>query len=284
MLRKAGSDFSPQALRAFKLEVAHGLCDVVPALLVDPEYGLPAITSDTTLPARIPLMVAIEESGTVSWRGGQRSLLLPGWDPQAARNAGACAAKLLVYLRADHPASLEEAIALCQTVKNDCRRADIPFVLELVPFPLDDEDANAYGSKFGQRVLAAATIGAELEPDLLKLPWPGPLGDENGLDPHGLESLAALGVPWVLLSAGAQFETYLARVRRALDEGGACGSIAGRALWQDAVGSPDVAAMLRHGARERLLRLLDVIADRGQPLPLPLAPTASDWFRLAVVQ
>lgn len=284
MLRDARSDSSPEALRAFKRDVAHSLCDVVPALLVDPEYGLPAVAADLTLPAGLPLMVAIEESGTVSWQGGQRSLVLPGWDPQAARNAGACAAKLLVYLRADHPATLEEAISLCQTVGNACRRADIPFVLELVPFRLDDEDDAAYRSSFGQHVLSAATIGAELEPDLLKLPWPGPLGQEDGLDPSGLETLATLGVPWVLLSAGAQIETYLARVVRALEEGGACGAIAGRALWQDAVGSADVPAALRHGARERLLRLVDVISDRGQALPLPPTPTSSDWFRSPVVQ
>ena len=89
-------------------------------------------------------------------------------------------------------------------------------------------------------------------------------------------------MPWVLLSAGAKFETYLARVQRALDEGGACGAIAGRALWQDAVGSSDVSAALRRGARERLLRLLDVIGDRGQPLPIPTGPTASDWFRSTI--
>ena len=159
MLHTANSDSSPQALRAFKLDVAHALCDVVPALLVDPEYGLPAVAADLSLPVGLPLMVAIEESGTASWQGGQRSLLLPGWDPQGARNAGACAAKLLVYLRADHPPTLDQAISLCRTVRDACRRSDIPFVLELVPFRLDDEDDAAYRPRFGQHVLAAAAVG-----------------------------------------------------------------------------------------------------------------------------
>ncbi len=277
MLTAAGAAAGPPALRAFKVAVARALGDIAPALLVDPQYGLPAVAADLHVPVRLPLMVAIEESGTLPYRGGRRSIALPGFSAGAARAAGACAAKLLVYLRADHPATLEHGLALARAVRRDCRAADLPFVLELVPYPLDDEDDAAYGAAFGRHVLAAAEVGATLKPDLLKLPWPGPLGAEEET-PGALAALGALPAPWALLSAGAPFETFERRVVRALEEGGAVGFIAGRALWSDAVGVADVDGALRAGARVRLERLLAAIAGRGRSLSVPPPPDDPAWF------
>jgi len=277
MLLERDVEPTPSALRSFKVEVARALADVTPALLVDPEYGLPAIVADVQTPARLPLVVAVERSGTVPYKGGQRSVPLDGWDAGAARCAGAAAAKLLVYVRADHEGTLESALDLCETVRAACRSVDLPFVLELVPFRCDDEDDGTYARSFGRHVLAAAEVGAALRPDLLKLPWPAPIGEEQP-EAGALDALAALDVPWVLLSAGASFETFLGRVRRASIEGGARGSIAGRALWQDAVGAADVATTLRMGARERLLRLLDMLGGCGNALPVPALDDEPDWF------
>ena len=278
MLTKAGAPADPAALCRFKVAVARELGDLAPALLVDPQYGLPAVAAAPDVPARLPLMVAIEESGTLPWKGGKRSVELAGWSPERARAAGACAAKLLVYVRPDHAPTFGEAEAVMQAVRAACRRADLPFVLEILPYQLDDEDDATYRAAFGRHQLAIAEVGAALRPDLLKLAWPGPLG-ESEPEPGGLARLAELDVPWVLLSAGAAFEVFERRVERALDDGGAVGLIAGRALWQDAVGAADLAAALRAGARPRLERLLAAIAGCGRALPLPPAPEGDDWYR-----
>jgi tagatose-1,6-bisphosphate aldolase len=278
MLAAAGAPAGAADLRAFKLAVARALGDVAPALLVDPQYGLPAIAGDPSVSARLPLLVAIEESGTVAWKGGERSVGLAGWGPQEARNAGACAAKLLVYLRADHPATLEHGLALATSVRRACRAADLPFILELVPFPLADEDPTTYAAAFGRHVRAIAEVGASLAPDLLKIPFPSPLGSDDP-ETGALAALAELGVPWAVLSAGADVDRFVGRVLRSLDEGGAVGLIAGRALWKDAVGARDVAAALAAGARPRLERLLATIAGRGRPLPLPAVSDDPGWFR-----
>ena len=90
---------------------------VAPALLVDPQWGLPAVAGDPAVDARLPLMVGVEESGTVPWEGGRRSLALAGWSPAQARAAGACAAKLLVYVRPDHAPSRAHAEALMASVR-----------------------------------------------------------------------------------------------------------------------------------------------------------------------
>ena len=278
MLAKAGAPADSAALRGFKIAVARVLGDLAPALLVDPQYGLPAVSAAPDVPARLPLMVAIEESGTLPWKGGKRSVELAGWSPAQARAAGACAAKLLVYVRPDHAPSFAEAQAVMTSVRAACRRADLPFVLEILPYQLDGEDDASYRASFGRHQLEIAELGAALRPHLLKLAWPGPLGTSDP-EPDGLARLAALDVPWVLLSAGAAFEVFEGRVERALDEGGAVGFIAGRALWQDAVGAADVDAALRAGARPRLERLLAAIAGRGRALSLPAAPQDDDWYR-----
>jgi sulfofructosephosphate aldolase len=277
MLAATGAPAHPEALRAFKVAVARALADVAPALLVDPQYGLPAIAASDVSP-RLPLMVALEESGTLPWRGGQRSFALGGWSAAQARAAGACAGKLLVYARVDHLASLEHATALIESTRRDCRAADLPFVLEILPFRRDEESEDEYRAAYGRHVLELAELGSSFEPDLLKLAWPGPLGAEEP-EPDALEVLGRLDTSWALLSAGAAFERFETRVVRALDEGGACGFIAGRALWQDAVGAADVDAVLRDGARRRLERLLAAIGGRGRALALPPLPGGEGWFR-----
>ena len=278
MLTTAGTDPSDAALRSFKVGVARAVGDITPALLVDPQYGLPAVVADSAISPRLALMVAIEESGTLPWHGGKRSVILSGWGPQQAHNASACAAKLLVYARPDHKPSFTHAVELMESVRTACRKADIPYVLEILPYQLDDEDDTTYRAEFGRHVLAVAEAGDAHTPDLLKLAWPGALGVEEP-EAGGLKALAKLDSPWALLSAGAPFETFERRIATAMDDGGAVGFIAGRALWQEAVGARDLDRALRDSARVRLERLLKLVNGRGHALPLPLPPSTSGWHR-----
>src|SRR5262249_8817957 len=149
----------------------------------------------------------------------------------------------------------------------------IPFVLEILPFRLDDEPEEAYARAYARHVLACAHLGATLKPDLLKLAYPS--GDDEDA---ALGQLAAMDTPWALLSAGAGFDVFRGGLRRALDRGGAVGFIVGGVLWQDAVGAADVDASLRELARPRLEQLLEVLRGRGRPLPLPAAPADPAWF------
>jgi tagatose 1,6-diphosphate aldolase len=279
MLDAAGHDASVAAMCEFKRDVALAVDGHCSALLLDPQWGLPTVISHPGVAAHTPLIVALEESGTLSWQGGRRSVLLTGWSPQQARNSGACAAKLLVYLRPDHAPSAREALAVMTAAKQACRAADLPFILEVVPYRLDEEDEQGFAAAYGAHVNAAAQCASELAPDLLKLPWPGRLDAASPLDVEcgALESFSNLGCSWALLSAGADVNVFAARVEFALDEGGACGFICGRALWADAVGSAD-----RHGALatavERLDRLVALLDGRGRPLAIPSISMDESWY------
>jgi tagatose 1,6-diphosphate aldolase len=63
-------------------------------------------------------------------------------------------------------------------------------------------------------------------------------------------------VPWVLLSAGTDFETYLRQVAAAA-RAGASGVAVGRAIWQEATERPraDRVEFLTTTARQRMQRV-----------------------------
>src|SRR5690606_32489086 len=71
--------------------------------------------------------------------------------------------------------------------------------------------------------------------DIYKSEFPGTLGRESDDQLH--DNLQALGAaterPWVLLSAGVDFEQYRRQVEMALESGGASGTLGGRAYWKE---------------------------------------------------
>jgi tagatose-1,6-bisphosphate aldolase len=95
--------------------------------------------------------------------------------------------------------------------------------------------------------------------DLLKLEWPGSAE-------ACAEVTKNLGtVPWVLLSAGVAYDAFVERTTIALDNG-ACGFIAGRAIWGEAVAlqGAERRAWLADVAAPRLRGLGRVLEQRGR--------------------
>jgi tagatose-1,6-bisphosphate aldolase len=72
-------------------------------------------------------------------------------------------------------------------------------------------------------------------------------------------------VPWALLSAGVAYDDFVHRVLTAMDAG-ACGYIAGRAFWGEAVAltGPARRDFLRGTAVERMTKLNAAIEGRGR--------------------
>lgn len=105
---------------------------------------------------------------------------------------------------------VDQAVALC-------RSAGLPLVLEPLPRGLPVT---------GPWVLDWVDNHAGSGADLLKLPWPGSREACARIT-------ATIDVPWVVLSAGARFDTFLSQARTAL-AAGARGYIVGRAVWREA--------------------------------------------------
>jgi tagatose 1,6-diphosphate aldolase len=248
---------------AAKRVLAEGFAAEASALLVDPNWGYPAVAEALNTADR-------------------RSCAIADWSVDKIRALGGDAVKLLAWY---HPragvAVREHQQAFVQQVGEDCARCDMPFVLELLLYPLDRDDAAAYHEDAAKRaddVLQSVETFADARyrVDLFKLE--SPLPAERVPSPAGsgaadcARAFAALhracaGRPWVMLSAGASaasFEHVVEHAARA----GASGFLAGRALWADALAHwPDPVAMAAH-LREvgvpRLRRLTQLVAAHGR--------------------
>ena len=95
-------------------------------------------------------------------------------------------------------------------------------------------------------------------------------------------------LPWVLLSAGADFQTFHKQVEIAC-RAGASGFLAGRALWQEGVqinSREERMDFFRNTAAPRLRELVKIVHQYGRPWYEKMGsdsgdfPVASeDWYR-----
>jgi tagatose 1,6-diphosphate aldolase len=277
---------------AAKRLLAEAFAPAATAMLVDPNWGYPA-AADLLNPAA-GLLLTLEDHRTTPDR---RSSLIADWSVDKIRALGGDAVKLLAWYhpRADAAVRAHQQ-EVVQRVGEDCARAELPFVLELLLYPLTSDradDADAYRddpAKHADEVLASveAFADARYRVDLFKLesplppaqvPAPGEAGDAACAADFAALGRACGGRPWVMLSAGAQaadFERVVGYAARA----GAAGFLAGRALWADGLALwPDRAAVAQQLAgtgRARLAALHARLRAEGRPWrPRPWSPSVA---------
>jgi tagatose-1,6-bisphosphate aldolase len=250
---------SDEALVAFKQEVTAALAPAASSVLLDPEYGAePCITGGAIL-GSVGLIVALERTGYAGDPAARESQLLTGWDPQRAVQLGGSGVKLLVYYHPKASTALEIESLVRQTA-DACAQAEVPFFLEPLTYSPDPEQPKLPPDELRAAVVETARkLSAFPGVDILKVQFPLDIKAE----PRESEWLvacreldAASRVPWVLLSAGADIETYALQVIAAA-RAGASGVAVGRAVWQEATELPaaERAGFLRTTARTRMARI-----------------------------
>jgi tagatose-1,6-bisphosphate aldolase len=257
---------STEELVGIKADVVRALSPLASALLLDPTYGMPALHQVRGELARVPgVLVAAEPEKRPSFEGEPRAAHDPAQNGQWVLDQGGSAVKFLIQLRADRtvvpagaPDLAAEAVEVIRAVVEDCRRTGVPSVIENLVYTLPGEtlspDARA------DAIIAAAQALDDLQPDLLKLEYPG--------SPEACRRLAAsISAPWAVLSAGVGFDEFGEVLRISCDEGGASGFIAGRAVWKDAVGMAhgERRAHLESEGLRRLEGCIEAIAGRARP-------------------
>jgi sulfofructosephosphate aldolase len=250
----AGLPADLESLREFKLDLAEALAPLAPAVLLDPEIGLPHVLEQGAFPARTGLLVSLERSGAIRAADGLRRVeLLPGVGAAGVRRLGGTGAKLLVRLRADREDVDGPNAAVIRAVAADCAAVDLALVVEVLAYRLDDEDEAAFAGRRAELIREGALLAEAAGARYLKLEYPG--GEDACAALTG-----ALSSPWALLSAGVDHETFVGQLRSAL-AGGASGFIAGRSIWKEAVPMDRAARLefLRGEARRRLEELLAVV-------------------------
>ena len=265
-----------------KALLAQALAPHATALLVDPDFGLPAATP--YLNPQRGLLITLEEHRYDDRPDGRLSRLIPNWSVAQVRRLGADAVKLLAWYRPDASEVVrQQQQQLVQTVGDACAQHDIAFIFELLVYPFaqragEAPNYNEDATKQPQLVIDSVRDFAHprFGIDLFQLESPVPMAALPPPDGPGAAAVQALydqmgqacgATPWVLLSAGgsqANFEHAITYACRA----GASGFLAGRAVWWDALAAyPDTTAVLQALQREAvpyLQRLQALVAQQAQ--------------------
>ncbi len=244
----------------FKSEVVKCVAPASSSVLLDPELSAAQCISNGSLPGNIGLTCALEETGYTGDPNARKSQILPGWSVEKAKRFGASAVKLLVYYhpKSDIAGEIEE---LLSKVAEDCEKAEIPLFLEPLSYSLvKGEKLSADERKFVviETVKRLSPLGA----DVLKAEFPLDIStnkDERSWFDACKELTQASLIPWILLSASVDFETYLQQVRVAC-KAGSSGVAAGRAVWKEAIEKNGDGRInfLNSIARERMNTLTNV--------------------------
>ena len=224
------------------------------SMLFDPNFAVPAAIE--FLPSRTGLIVTLEEHRFEETAGGRKSRSIDNWSVEKIRRLGGDAVKVLAWYRPDANAEiLAHQQDYVRTIGAECRRHDIPFVLELLVYPFSASKRHTadYVESADKRAdLVIDSVREFAKPeygvDLYKLETPVPTDALPPMDGSAKSAAAAArfaeigricagaGIPWVLLSGGAKPEKF-ERVLSYSYAAGAQGFLAGRTIWLDAVQS-----------------------------------------------
>jgi tagatose 1,6-diphosphate aldolase len=257
MLERLGLPSTPDAQRAFKLGLVDTIGRDASAVLLDPDVSLPAVVDQGALARDVGLLVRIEADGNDVVDGLRRSNLIDGLGAAGARALGATAAKVMVFLRADREDLDGYTAQVVRTALDDCGRAGLLCVIELMTYRLDDEDPAAFAARKADLIREGAVLLQECGSRVLKLEYPGSAEESARVTD-------ALDVPWAVLSAGVDHEAFCEQLRGAM-AGGANGFIAGRSLWKEAVclPAPEQRRFFEDTGRRRMAEMLGILEAAG---------------------
>jgi tagatose 1,6-diphosphate aldolase len=275
---------SEEQLTGFKQQVVGVLAPATTAVLLDAEFGAAQCVASGRLPGRTGLIVAVEATGYTGDPTARHSRLMPGWSVVKAKRMGASAVKLLVYYHPDADTSTEIE-ALVQQTARDCHEQDLPLFLEPLSYSPDPLQKNLTPAERRRVVIETARRLTPLGGDILKAEFPVDYQvdmDKRIWAEACAELTAASAVPWVLLSASVEFDTFLHMVRVACQQG--CTGVAvGRAVWQEATGLSGVEReqFLQEVARPRMQQITELCADLARPWGECYSPAVvnSSWYQ-----
>lgn len=253
------------------------------AVLLDATYGLsPALN----MAGSCGLLMALEKSGYSGDSTYRKVDFDPDWTIAKIKRMGASAVKLLIYYHPESGALADEIDGVVKTVLDECHAHDLPLFVEPLSYSIDASmDAATFAKTRPIVVRETARRLSKLGVDILKLEFPVDVKfdtDENSWR-SACEAVSEVAeAPWVLLSAGVDFETF-ARQTQIACESGASGFLAGRAIWKEAVTMTPVERQnfLNTIAVERINRLSEISNKYARRWTEFYAPAESSeyWYR-----
>jgi sulfofructosephosphate aldolase len=247
-------------LTQFKVDVARELSPFASALLVDQEFGIDAIIDQKALQGNCGLIAAVDLLVGPAGGAATDTAVDPDVDPIRMRDIGSVGLKFLVLWRNDE--SPDSRAQLVEEFNKLCQISGLPSIIEIIVKPPTDT-SRSFNRE--EELIIAAREAAAWKPDLYKaeVPFHGE-GDLSLVTKNAERISEAIGSPWVVLSNGVK-QPFFNDAVKACAIGGASGFLAGRAVWADIVGSPDIPKALRDVSIPRLQQLAEIVDTHAKP-------------------
>ena len=251
LAKEKGSEITAAMMEEFKSIVTEVLTAHASAILLDPEYGLPASRKRVS---NSGLLLAYEKTGYDKTGPGRLPDLLDNWSVRRLKEAGAdCLKVLLYYTPTDGQAINDIKHAWVERIGDECRANDIPFFLEFVGY---EEGIDEKGLEFARKkpeIVAQSMAEFTKDKygvDVMKVEVPINMKFVEGTKSYGGEkayskqeamehfrrTAAVATKPFIYLSAGvsnSEFNESLALAAEARVKFN--GVLCGRATWKDGI-------------------------------------------------
>ena len=146
LAKEKGADVSDAMMEEFKSLVTEVLTSRASAILLDPEWGLPASKRRAK---DAGLLLAYEKTGYDKTGPGRLPDLLDEWSVKRLKEAGADCIKILLYYTPFDPKDVnDKKHAWVERIGDECRANDIPFFLEFVGY---EEGIDEKGLEFAKK-------------------------------------------------------------------------------------------------------------------------------------
>jgi tagatose 1,6-diphosphate aldolase len=244
-------DVPAKMLEEFKTIVARVLTPHASAILLDPEYGLPAAKARAK---NAGLLLAYENSGYDNTRPGRLPDLLDIWSVRRLAAAGADCVKILLYYTPFDPPEVNDIKhAWVERIGAECAAVDIPFFLEFVGY---EEGKDEKTIEFARKKPEIVTRSMEefskpqYAVDVLKVEVPVNMAYVAGSKACKGESAytrdqakdffrsaaAVAKKPFIYLSAGVSNDVFNESLELAAESGtNFSGVLCGRATWKEGI-------------------------------------------------
>jgi tagatose 1,6-diphosphate aldolase len=260
-----------QMMEEFKIAVTKVLTPHASAILLDPEWGLPAAKARAS---NAGLLLAYELSGYDNTQPGRLPDLLPRVSVKRIKDWGADAVKILIYYTPFEDARINDVKhTFIERIGAECAYHDIPFFLEFVGY--DPAGGDEKGPEYAKRKPEIVTRSMEefSKPhylvDVLKVEVPinaeyvegssvfkgtKVYSRSEALD-HFRKAASVATKPFIYLSAGVGNAQFVESLNMANESGtDYSGVLCGRATWKE--GIPVY-------AKQGVKALEDWLADQG---------------------
>ncbi len=245
-------DISQEMMENFKIAVSKVLTPHASAILLDPEYGLPAAKARAKTAG---LLLAYEATGYDATQPGRLPDLLPHVSVKRIKDWGADAVKILLYYTPEDDSNVKDIKhAFIERIGAECEGCDIPFFCEFIGYDPKggDEKGLEWAKKKPDVVIASMTEFSkpQYKIDILKVEVPINANFVEGSSVYkgqkAYSHAEALNLfrkaadvaskPFIYLSAGVSNAEFIENLSMASESGtDYSGVLCGRATWKDAI-------------------------------------------------